>query len=244
MELERSFIEKYDNNRILMYLLKLYKWCVSFFWGIKKDMTFHERIVFSLTNRFSKKGRKNVISLKKVKCKHNFFIFAGSCNKISIGLGSKIENVEFEVRGDNNCINIGRNVVLRDSIIAVSDNGSFISIGDDTVIGKGAKVVALESAKVQIGSNCLFSTNVSIMNSDSHSIIDLYDNSRKNAAQDVNIGNHVWFGENVTVLKGVEIQDDVVIGNRSMLTKGHYQANSIYIGAPAKLLLGGDKLVS
>ena len=132
---------------------------------------------------------------------------------------------------------------LKNSTIAVGDNGSFISIGDGTSIGKSATIVALEFAKIRIGSNCLFSSNISIRNSDSHSIIDLRDNYRRNAARDITIGNHVWLGENVTVLKGVEICDDVVIGNRSMLTKGCYQSNNIYAGFPVKLLRGRGKLV-
>ena len=124
--------------------------------------------------------------------------------------------------------------------MASSDVVSILSIGDNTSTGKGLKVSAMESAKVQIGNDCLFSTFISIMNSDSHSIIDLNSNRRVNAAKDIKIGNHVWLGENVKVLKGVEIQDNVVIGNRSMLTKGLYQSNSVYVGSPAKLLRGGS----
>ncbi len=244
MTAEDCFLRKFGKNKVLMYFLKAYKWCISFFWGIKKEMTLREKIIFSLANKFVKRGRRNVIRLEKAKCKHNLFFVSGRGNQISIGEGSEIENVEFEVQGENNCINIGKNVVLRNSLIAVADKESLISIGDDTSIGKGAKFVALESSKVEIGKGCLFSTNISIMNSDSHSIIDLKDHYRKNAASDVYVGNHVWLGENVTILKGAEIQDNVIIGNRSMLLKGKYQSNSIYAGLPAKFIRGGCRLVS
>ena len=244
MAVRERLLKRYGNSKVFMYMLKIYKWGVSCFWGVKKEMAFHEKVTFSLTNRLVKSGRKNVIRMKKVRCRHSVFTVSGRGNQISIGTGSKIDNVEFEVRGDNNFICIGKNVVLRNSIIAVADSGSYLSIGDDTVIGRGAKVVALESAKIQIGSGCLFSTNVSIMNSDSHSIVDLQDNRRKIVAMDVNIGNHVWMGENVTVLKGSKIQDNVIVGNRSMLMKGHYKCNSIYAGSPAKFIRGGGKLVS
>ena len=239
MTLEEKLIKKFGRNRAFMYLLKLYKECAYFFWGIKKEMAFHEKIVFLLTNRLIKRGRRNVIKIEKAKCRHNLFTVIGNGNQINIGVGSQLKNIEFEVRGNNNYINIGKNVSLKNSTIAVGDNGSFISIGDGTSIGKSATIVALESAKIRIGSDCLFSSNISIRNSDSHSIIDLRDNYRRNAARDITIGNHVWLGENVTVLKGVEICDDVVIGNRSMLTKGCYQSNNIYAGFPVKLLRGG-----
>lgn len=244
MRIKNLLLKKYGNIKIFMYMLNIYNWGVSFFWGVKKEMTFCEKIMFSMKNKLIKNGRENIIRIEKAKCKHNLFIVSGRGNQLRIGAGSNIENVEFQLQGNNNCLYIGKNVVLRDSIIAVGDNDSLLFIGDDTVIGKGAKVVSLESAKVKIGNDCLFSTNISIMNSDSHSIIDLRDNCRKNVAMDVNIGNHVWFGENVTVLKGVEIQDNVIIGSKSMVVKGQYQGNSIYAGFPIKLLRGGGGLVS
>lgn len=40
----------------------------------------------------------------------------------------------------------------------------------------------------------MFSTYITIRNSDSHSIIDLYSNRKVNEARDVKIGNHVWLG--------------------------------------------------
>lgn len=163
----------------------------------------------------------------------------GTGNKIVIGEGSKMENVQFDMRGDENCIVIGENVMLKNSSVAASDTGSVVSIGNNTTAGIGLKVTALESAKIEIGSECLFSTYISILNSDSHSIIDLNSNRRVNEAKDIKIGNHVWLGENVKVLKGVEIKDNVVVGNRSMLTKGLYQSNNVYIGTPARLLRGG-----
>ena len=241
MTLEEKFIEKWGSNRFFMGLLKMYKRSYSYFFGIKKEMAFGTKLCFSWLNRFPERGRKNIIRMdKSVKCKHSSFTIMGKGNKIIIGAGSRIENVEFDMRGDGNCIIIGKNVLLRNAIVASSDGGSILSIGDNTSTGKGLKVSAMESAKVQIGNDCLFSTFISIMNSDSHSIIDLNSNRRVNAAKDIKIGNHVWLGENVKVLKGVEIQDNVVIGNRSMLTKGLYQSNSVYVGSPAKLLRGGS----
>lgn len=226
----------------LMYLTfrKIIDKMNCFLFGVKKEMPVCERIKISFGNKFISHGRKNLIKIDKAYCKYNLFAVYGTNCMISIGSGSRIENVEFEVRGEDNCITIGKNVVLRNAHIGITDNGSSIVIGDDTTIGKGLKMTALESAKIEIGRDCMFSTNVSIMNSDSHSIIDLNTKRRINHAMDVRIGNHVWLGEDVKVLKGVEIQDNVVIGNRSILTKGKYGSHTIYVGSPAKILRGGD----
>lgn len=49
----------------------------------------------------------------------------------------------------------------------------------------------------------------------------------------VTIGNNVWFGEFVTVLKGVQIGDNCIIGAGSIVTKD-IPGNSVAVGVPAK----------
>ncbi|MBO6523474.1 MAG: acyltransferase [Balneolaceae bacterium] len=49
------------------------------------------------------------------------------------------------------------------------------------------------------------------------------------------IGNDVWIGANVTILKGVKIEDGAVIGAGSVVTK-NVPENSICVGNPAKVV--------
>nr|WP_207652455.1 DapH/DapD/GlmU-related protein [Clostridium beijerinckii] len=51
----------------------------------------------------------------------------------------------------------------------------------------------------------------------------------------VNIGNNVWIGSVVTILKGVTIGDNSVIAANSVVTKD-IPANSIAAGNPAKVV--------
>lgn len=51
----------------------------------------------------------------------------------------------------------------------------------------------------------------------------------------VKIGNNVWLGENVSILKGVTIGDNVIIGLGSIVTK-NIPSNSIAVGSPAKVI--------
>lgn len=51
----------------------------------------------------------------------------------------------------------------------------------------------------------------------------------------VTIGNNVWFGEFVTVLKGVKIGDNCIIGAGSIVTKD-IPDNSVAVGIPAKVV--------
>lgn len=56
----------------------------------------------------------------------------------------------------------------------------------------------------------------------------------------VKIGNNVWFGMNCTVLKGVTIGDNCIIGIGSIVTKD-IPANSVAIGNPAKVVCSLDE---
>jgi len=47
------------------------------------------------------------------------------------------------------------------------------------------------------------------------------------------IGNHVWLGADVKVLKGAIINDGAIIGTGSLVS-GTVDANCIYAGIPAK----------
>lgn len=52
-------------------------------------------------------------------------------------------------------------------------------------------------------------------------------------AKPITVGNNVWFGANVTVLAGVEIGDNAVIGAGSVVTKS-IPANVVAVGVPCK----------
>ena len=53
----------------------------------------------------------------------------------------------------------------------------------------------------------------------------------------VKIGNNIYFGRDVTVLKGVEIGDNCIIGIGSLVTKD-IPANSVACGTPCRVVCG------
>lgn len=87
---------------------------------------------------------------------------------------------------------------------------------------------------VSIGNNCMAGKNLQIRTSDAHSVIDLSNNKPMNYGKNVIIGNHVWLGYDVTVLKGVRIADNNVIGTKSVVTKDCMDNCCVYAGIPAK----------
>lgn len=56
----------------------------------------------------------------------------------------------------------------------------------------------------------------------------------------IKIGNNVWFGENVTVLKGTEIGDNVIIGANSIVTR-NIPSDCVAVGTPARVICTIDE---
>jgi acetyltransferase-like isoleucine patch superfamily enzyme len=62
----------------------------------------------------------------------------------------------------------------------------------------------------------------------------------ENTAGPIRIGDRVWCGLNVTILQGVTIGDDVVIGAGSLVIKD-IPSNTIVAGVPAREIRSLDR---
>ena len=171
---------------------------------------------FSLINKIRNKIRikgQNEISLKDRK-------------------SLKLVKSKIIIKGNNNKLIIGKNVIIRNSIIEIVGENNTLSIDDNTMIGGNCYLSVKEKfSKLIIGKNCGLSRNTKIMTSDGHYIYQ--NNSRINPAKDIYIEDNVWIADNVTILKGVTIKCNSVIGINSTVTKDVEQ-NSIVAGNPAK----------
>ena len=85
-----------------------------------------------------------------------------------------------------------------------------------------------ESDNIFIGPNCGFYTA-------SHPIDYVNRNKGLEYGKPIVIGNNVWFGGNVTVLPGVKIGSNVVIGAGSVVTKD-IPDNVVAVGNPCKII--------
>jgi acetyltransferase-like isoleucine patch superfamily enzyme len=86
------------------------------------------------------------------------------------------------------------------------------------------------SKNIKIGNKVAISLNFDIRDTDSHEIIE--ENYNSTAA--IEIGDHVWVGTNVTVLKGTKIGDGVVIGSRTLINR-NIPPNVLVVGVPGKI---------
>lgn len=107
-----------------------------------------------------------------------------------------------------------------------------ISIGNNSYIAGDSKIYANKS--ISIVNDCALSWGTTIIDSDFHRIID---STLKNSSicESVNIGNHVWIGCNVTILKGVNTGDNSVIASGSIVNKD-VPENCLAGGNPARII--------
>lgn len=155
-------------------------------------------------------------------------------NKIKLkSCGSKVyfeKNVSI-MRYKKN-VTIGSNCVLKEGVKICSCNpDADICIGENTSIGYYTYIFA--SKNIQIGKDCMIAPFVYIVDSD-HSIkkgINM--NQQPNLVSPIKIGDDVWIGSHVTILRGVTIENGAVIGSKSVVNK-NVGKNEVFAGVPAK----------
>lgn len=112
------------------------------------------------------------------------------------------------------------------------DYGCNISIGEDFFANFNLTI--LDEAAVTIGNNVFIGPNVSIYTA-CHPIDPDHRNTCAEWAEPVTIGNNVWIGGSVTILPGVSVGDDCVIGAGSVVTRD-IPPRSVAAGNPAKVI--------
>lgn len=175
------------------------------------------------------------MNLNNIFTNKNKIEIIGNGNRIQFAQYSKIGNLNIYIFGDNNTIEIGEHCQIKKISLWIEDNYCVIKIGDFCTVESAHFAATENNSTIKLGNDCMLSYDVEIRTGDSHSIIDTQTNSRINIAKSVYIGNHVWIGAKSTILKGVDINDNVVIGTGAIVTS-NCPKNSLLAGVPAKII--------
>ena len=108
--------------------------------------------------------------------------------------------------------------------------GSVISNEGKVIIGENTNLAKIEIIcrdEIEIGDRCLFFWNISLMDTDHHNIYLVGNDIAINKPKKIKIGNHVWIGADVRVLKGVSIADNNIIGMGSIITQNIDKENVV-----------------
>ena len=163
--------------------------------------------------------------------------YKNKSNNINIGSNVSMKNCNFIFYGENNKITICDGAQLNNVTFWVEDSGNEIIIGEKSTFHGNCQLAACEGTSISIGNDCMFSHDIYMRTTDSHSIIK--ENKRINQAKDIRIGNHVWIGMQSLILKGTNIPDGCIIGARSTVSSLEMEKNCIYAGHPVKLINKG-----
>ncbi len=163
-------------------------------------------------------------------------LFRSRCE--TAGHSLYLERVPYII-GDTK-IHVGDHVSISGSLSIKSgrffDNPQLI-IGSHTFIGNGCMFTV--NRRVQIGEYCNIAGGTTIADSDGHPTewdrrAD-HDELSAEEVGDITIGDYVWIGRDVQILKGVTIGDRAIIGAGSVVISD-VPADMTAMGSPARLI--------
>lgn len=198
------------------FVLKIYARITNFLFGNSLKIIFGGGHSTTLLRKFKmkNKGKNNFTQIgdrcRIINCNAQFY---GNNNKIIIDDGCYLKNVAFWFEDDNNTIHIKKHT---------------------KICGK-TDLACIEGSVIEIGEDCLFSSNIAFRTGDSHSVLDL-NGVRINPSKKIVIGNHVWIGQNCFIGKGSEVPDNSIVGACAVVTKKFNKTNVAIAGNPAKII--------
>ncbi len=158
---------------------------------------------------------------------------------ISFGIGGSADLAIFESKKNYLAITRNGKLIIKGKTHFAGHNSMMISGGKITIgagfsSNIGCRLSCVE--EIEFGEKCLLGGNVVVRDSDGHKVMD--SGKLKPIKKKVQVGNHVWLTNNVSVLKGSLIEDGIVVGYGSIVTGKLSEQNAIYAGHPAKLIKG------
>ena len=116
--------------------------------------------------------------------------------------------------------------------LKVSGGGKIVC-GDNVTFNAHSKILCTHD--IQIGNNVRLGWDTMLKDGDGHAICD-ETGKVFNVNRSIIIGNDVWVGAEVSLLKGAVVANGSVVGFRSLVTKRFEQPNVIITGSPAKIV--------
>lgn len=197
----------------------------------KKSSLIINHMLFN--NQIRIKGNKlNIKNSLLWKCKIKC---TGHNNQIIISNGCICRNLRIVIRGSNNTVIIGENNTFNKGELWIEDDDNSIIIGNRNNFCGEMHLACIEGSSIRIEDDCLFSSQIIFRTGDSHSILNREGN-RINPSKPIHIKKHVWIGNQVTILKGVTIENNSVIGTGSIVTKSINESNVVITGVPAEIV--------
>jgi acetyltransferase-like isoleucine patch superfamily enzyme len=140
-----------------------------------------------------------------------------------------------ELHGSRN-IRFGRGALIYPGVYLETQGNGVITLGDDVVLSRGVHIVAFD--RVSLGDRCMVGEYASLRDAN-HKLDEVSVRHAGHVSAPIEIGCNVWIGRGATVLKGIHIGDNSVVGANAVVTKA-VAAHQVVGGVPAKPLRQGS----
>ena len=182
------------------------------------------------------KIKTNTVSIGECSIINSKIVFKGKDNKLTMENDVKIVNSTINFYGNSAEVYISQSIHEQKIDISVySDN--IVYIGKNNYYNGILHIVASERESIFIGDDNLFSYGITMRTADPHLLYDIHSKKRINNSKSIVIGDHVWIGQDVLILKGSFIPSGCVIGAKSTVTGSKkIKSNEIWAGNPVKCI--------
>ena len=186
--------------------------------------------------RFVIKGEDNVfVSPKDSRnelLKYGALKINGNKNNVQIAAPNFLKFTDIHITGDNNTVILPANCYGKLHLDIRASN-TIVQVGDKTGFMGTDIILEENNSKVIIGDDCMFAKDTKLYCSDFHSVIDSQTHKPLNQGKEIIIGNHVWLGEAVKILKNCHICNNIILAIGSIVTKDLTTEHAMFAGNPA-----------
>jgi acetyltransferase-like isoleucine patch superfamily enzyme len=156
-------------------------------------------------------------------------------SRLTVPLGKSVVVLgKSNVYGTGN-IRIGNNVLIYPNLHLETQGNGSIEIGDNVVLSTNVHLVSM--AKITIGHGSLIGEFTSIRDADHARLPGQLIRNADHTSSPIRIGDEVWIGRGVTVLKGTDIGDGATVGANAVVTRD-VPAGMTAVGIPARPIRG------
>ncbi|MCR5208200.1 MAG: acyltransferase [Eubacterium sp.] len=188
--------------------------------------------IFNSVEELESLKNNKIIGSENLKMNNSRIMFGGTGNILIVEEGVTLNNSKIEFRFDNSVVYLSSSKHVYYLNVTVYRE-SVCFIGKNNYMNGALNIIASERRHVFIGDSGLFSFGVWIRTADPHLIYSTVNKKRINPSKSVYIGDHVWLGQNVLVLKGTRICSGSIIGAGAVCTGKETPSNEAWGGNPA-----------